>query len=75
MSVPDDIVALVEAGEEHAVEVDGPDPIVDFLQADVVLFEGVAMNSSRCLKRKVPAFVTRFTRKCPGYSSGGSCSG
>ena len=33
------------------------------------------MNSSRCLKRNVPAFVIRFTRKCPGYSSGGSCSG
>lgn len=34
-----------------------------------------AMNSRRPVKRKVPAFVTRFTRKCPGYSSKGSRAG
>ena len=31
-----------------------------------------AMKSSRFLKRKVPALVMRLTRKCPGYSMGGS---
>src|SRR3989304_2109143 len=33
------------------------------------------MKSSLCLSRNVPALVTRLTRKCPGYSSGGSRSG
>ncbi len=41
MSAPDDVVPLVEASQEYAVEVDGPDPVVDFLQTDVVLFERV----------------------------------
>jgi len=52
VSVPDDIVALVEASEEHAVEVDGPDPVIDFLQADVVLFEGVGDEQQPVLEAK-----------------------
>ena len=30
------------------------------------------MKSTRFLKRKVPAWVMRLTRKCPGYSIGSS---
>ena len=48
MSVPDDIVAFVEAGEKHAVEVDGPNPVVDFLQTDMVLLQhAVRRRASR----------------------------
>ena len=41
-------------------EVDRPDPVVDFLEADDLLLEEFAMNSRRFLNRIVPAFVTRF---------------
>lgn len=75
MSIPDDIVALVEAGEEHAVEVDGPDPVVDFLQADVVLLQRIRDEQQLVFEAEGAALVTRLTRKCPGYSSGGSASG
>ena len=38
---PDDVVALVDPSQEHATEVDGPDTVVDLLEADGVLLEGV----------------------------------
>ena len=69
---PDDIVALVDAAEQDVAEVNRPDPIVDFLEADGMLLQGVGEKSSRFLKRIVPALVTRLTRKWPGYSTGGS---
>jgi hypothetical protein len=41
VSAADDVVPLIEAGEEHTAEVDRPDAEGGLLQADVVLREGV----------------------------------
>ena len=40
-SVPDDHVAFVDLPEQDRAEVDGPDPVVGFVQADELLFEGI----------------------------------
>lgn len=40
-SVPDDHVPFVDFGEQDGPEVDRPDAVVGFFQADVVLFERV----------------------------------
>src|SRR5512142_2662802 len=40
-SVPDDHVAFVDLPEQDASEVDGPDPVGGFVQADVMLFESI----------------------------------
>ena len=67
---PDDVVPFVDAAQEDVAEVNGPDAVVDLLETDGVL-SALAMNSSRFLRRMVPALVTRLTMKCPGYSTGG----
>jgi len=41
LSVSDDVVPFVQAGEQDATEVDGPDPVVDLLESDVVLLQGI----------------------------------
>jgi hypothetical protein len=38
---PDDIVALVHASEQDVAKVNRPDPIVNFLEADGMLLQGV----------------------------------
>ena len=38
---PNDEVAFVQACEQDATEVDGPDAIFDLLESDVVLLQGV----------------------------------
>jgi hypothetical protein len=35
----EDVVAFIDAGQEDVTEVDGPDAIIDFLEAEDVLFE------------------------------------
>ncbi len=40
-SVPDDHVSFIDFGEEDGSEGDGPDPVVGFFQADVMLFQGI----------------------------------
>lgn len=40
-SIPEDHAAFVDRGEQDGPEVDRPDPIVGFLEADVVLFQGI----------------------------------
>jgi hypothetical protein len=40
-SGPDDVVALIHAGQEDVAEVEGPDPVVDFLETEHVLLERV----------------------------------
>ena len=69
---PDDVVAFVDASEQDLAEVNGPDAIVDFLEADGCCCSALERKSSRFFRRMVPAFVTRLTRKWPGYSTGGS---
>ena len=41
-------------------EVDGPNPILDFLEAEDGCLSEFAMKSSRLWSRMVPAFVTRL---------------
>jgi hypothetical protein len=43
----DDVVAFIDAGQEDAAEVDGPDPVLDFLEADDLLLERVRDETSR----------------------------
>jgi hypothetical protein len=40
-SSANDKVAFIEPGQEHLAEVDGPDAIVDLVEADGVLFERI----------------------------------
>ena len=37
----DDVVAFVDAAQQHVAEVNRPDPVVDLLEADGVLLERV----------------------------------
>jgi len=36
---PDDVVAFVDAAEQHVAEMNRPDPVVDFLEADGMLLQ------------------------------------
>ena len=47
---PDDVVALVDASEQDVAEVNGPDPIVDFLEADGMLLERVGQKQQALLQ-------------------------
>ena len=67
-----DAVAFIESSDQDATKIDRPDAVGDFLTTDRVVNEPLATKSTRVLKRNVPALVTRFTRKWPGYSNGGS---
>ena len=49
---PDDEVALGETREEHVAKMDRPDAVVDFLEADVVLREGVGDEQQAILEAK-----------------------
>ena len=40
-----------------------------------MLFERIGDEEQLVFEANVPALVTRLTRKCPGYSSGGRRSG
>src|SRR5207245_4062918 len=41
LSRAEEVVAFIDAGQEDVTEVDGPDPIIDFLEAEDVLLERV----------------------------------
>jgi len=41
---PDDVVAFVDTAQEHAAEVNGPDTVVDLLEADGVLLQRVGQE-------------------------------
>jgi hypothetical protein len=66
---------IVDLPQQHGSEVERPDAIVAFLEPDVMFLEGVGEKEQSSWKRIVPACVTRLTRKCPGYSSGGRSAG
>jgi hypothetical protein len=50
VSVLDHVVTFVEACEQPAIEVDGPVPVSDLLQADVVLSEGIGDEQQSVLE-------------------------
>lgn len=72
---PDDVVAFVDTSEQDVAEVNEPNAVVDFLEADGSCWSALERKSSRVFRRIVPALVTRLTRKWPGYSTGGSVPG
>ena len=41
LPAPADVVAFINAAEQHAAEVNGPYPIVDFLEADGMLLKRI----------------------------------
>jgi len=47
---PDDVVAFVNASEQDVAEVNGPDAVVDLLEADRVLLERVGQIQQPCLE-------------------------
>jgi len=51
-SIPDDHVAFVELGQEDRAEVDRPDPIVGFFEAEVVLLQGIRDEEQLVLEAK-----------------------
>jgi len=46
----DNKVAFVESGQEDAAEVDRPDPVVDLVEADMMLLEGVGNEEQATLE-------------------------
>ena len=50
----DEVVAFIDAGEEDVAEVDGPDPIIDFLEAEDVLLERVRDEDQALLEPDGP---------------------
>ena len=55
--------SFVDPAQEHVAEVQGPDAVGDFLEANAMGFQGRGQVQQPGLERMVPAFVTRFTRK------------
>lgn len=72
VSTTNERVALVECGNEHGIEADGPNAVFGLLQVDGLVYECVRKYSRLGPNRKVPAVVTFFARKCSGYSPFGS---
>jgi hypothetical protein len=57
---------FIDAGQYQVAEVYGPQAVVDFLESDLVIIEGVAQKEQLVLETKRPALVIRFTTKWPG---------
>ena len=53
-SISNDHLAFVDFRQEHRPEVDRPDPVVGFFQADVMLFERVGDEEQLVLEAKGP---------------------
>ncbi len=69
----DQRLSFVDPSQQHVTEIERPDDVVDFFEADAIwAFKAVDTYSKRVLKRMVPAWVTRFTMKWCGYASVGS---
>ena len=75
VSVPDDVVPFVKAGEQDAIEVDRPDPVVDLLQADVVLLEGVGDEQQPMFEAEGAGIRHALHEKVPRVFERGRCSG
>ena len=73
----DAVVPFVDVAEPQVAEVQRPHAVGDLLKADRELFErlGEEEQLRRRGKKIVPASVTCFTTKWPGYSIGGSRGG
>ncbi len=69
----DDGVAFVDAAEQHVTEMNRPDPVVDFLEADGVLLQRIGDEQQALPQadgaRVGDALDEEMAR--PGYSTGG----
>jgi hypothetical protein len=54
LSRADDVVAVVDASQEHVTKVDGPDPVVDCLEAEELLLERVGDEEQTRLESERP---------------------
>ena len=66
-----DGVPFIDPAQEYVTEVQPPNPVVDFFQADPVLFEGVGEKEQPLLEADRPGIGDPLTMKWPGYSIGG----
>ena len=62
----DDVVPLVELGQQHVVEVDRPHAIVDLFQANPVPFERVGDEQEAVLEAERPGARHLFDKEVPG---------
>lgn len=74
-SIPDHVAAFVEAGEQHAVEVTGPDPVVDLLQANVVLLQGLGDEQQPPFETNCAGVGDPLDEKLPGVLERGQVLG
>jgi len=57
---PDDVVPFVDPSEEDAAKVDGPDAVVDLLEAGRVLLEGIGDEHEPLLEPNRPRVGDAF---------------
>ena len=70
-SVSNDHLALVDFRQEHGSEIDGPDPVVGFFEADVMLFERVGDEEQLVLQPgRAGVVAVAGLRRRPGLLAG-----
>ena len=65
-SIPDDQVAFVDRGQEDRPEVDRPDAIVGFLEAEVMCFERIGDEEELVLEPKRAGVGHPLDQEVPG---------
>src|SRR2546427_8474270 len=68
-------VALVEPREQHAMEVDGPDPVGDLLQADVMLLQGIGDEQQPVFEAERAGVSDPFDQEVSGILQRGQVLG
>ena len=66
-----DGVPFIDPAQEYVTEVQRPNPVVDFLQADLVLLEGVGEKEQPLLEADRPGVGDTLDDEMAGYSIGG----
>ena len=68
----DNSIALIEAREEYAADVNRPDAVVDYFEADVVRVEGGREMHQAGLEADRDGIGQTLHQNVVGYSSGGN---
>src|SRR5688572_21995784 len=63
---PDDVIAFVDAPEQHVAEVNRPDAVVDLLEADRVLLERVGEEEQSLLQANRAGVGDALDEEVPG---------
>jgi hypothetical protein len=61
-----DVVPLVQLGDEHSVEEDGPEPVVGFFEADVMVRQAIGDEEQVVLEAKCPTRRDLFHQEVAG---------